>query len=59
LPEGSVVLSDDPKLGPTTEHATSRAIMGDVVRAGYGKVEIAVEAPIERLTVFNGTEAIG
>ena len=63
LPEGSVVLSDDPKLGPTTEHATRSAIMGDIVRVGYGTVEIAVEAlgsaPIERLTVFNGTEAIG
>ena len=33
------------------------------LRAGPGKIEIAIEAlelaPIERLTVFNGTEAIG
>jgi hypothetical protein len=63
LPEGSIVFSDDPSLGTTTEHAANSAMMGDVVRAGSNAVEITVEAlgaaPIERLTVFNGTEAIG
>lgn len=62
LPEGSVCFSDDPKLGPATETPCTAALMGDVVRAAGNTVEMAVEAvgsaPIERLTFFNGTDAV-
>ena len=62
LPEGSVVFSDDPKLGPATETPCTTALMGDIVRAAGHTVEIAVEAlgsaPIERLTFFNGADAV-
>jgi hypothetical protein len=62
LPEGSVCFSNDPKLGPATETACTSALIGDVVRAAANTVDLAVEAvgsaPIERLTFFNGTEAV-
>jgi hypothetical protein len=62
LPQGSVRFSDDPKLGPATETPCTSAEMGDVVRAAGHTVEIAVDslgsAPIERLTFFNGPDAV-
>lgn len=58
LPEGSVVLSDDPKLGPVTESSVRTALIGDIVRTAGKSVEITVEvtgsAPIERITFYNG-----
>lgn len=62
LPEGSVRFSDDPKLGSATDTPCTIALMGDVVRAAGGSVALAVEvvgsAPIERLTFFNGVDAV-
>ncbi|HEY7548063.1 MAG TPA: DUF3604 domain-containing protein [Hyphomicrobiaceae bacterium] len=62
LPDGSVRLSDDPKLGPATEAPARAALMGDIVRAAGTTAEIAVEvvgsAPIERLTFFNGPKPV-
>lgn len=62
LPESSVVFSDDPLLGPATEHFSPTALIGDIVRTPDGAIEVAVEAagsaPIERLTFFNGAEPV-
>lgn len=62
LPEGSRVLSDDPKLGPMAETKADTALIGDIVRAGGSSVELSVEAvgsaPIERITLFNGSEPV-
>ena len=62
LPEGSVVLSDDPHLGTATDHPSTAALMGDIVRTSGATVELAVDvagsAPIERITFFNGAEPV-
>lgn len=62
LPEGSIVFSDDPKLGPARETPTRAAMMGDIVRVQGNDVEFAVEVigsgPIERLAFFNGATQV-
>jgi hypothetical protein len=62
LPRGSIVYSDDPKLGPAEEGPATSARMGDVVRVKGGKVALAVEvlgsAPIERVTLFDGAKPV-
>ena len=62
LPEGSVVFSDDPKLGPVSEKTPQTAIIGDIVRASGTAVGLDVDAvgsaPIERVTFFNGAEPV-
>lgn len=62
LPEGSVVYSDDPRLGPAEEIAATSARMGDVVRVNIGTVALAVDvlgsAPIERVTFFEGATPV-
>jgi hypothetical protein len=61
--DGDVIrFADDPALGPTTEHRTSEARMGDIVRAGRVPMRLAVEvigtAPIDRVDVLHGTEVV-
>jgi hypothetical protein len=62
LPEGSRVLSDDPKLGPASESMSRTALIGDIVRTKGSSVELQVEAvgssPIERITFFKGSEPV-
>jgi len=56
-----VGFSDDPKLGPATEHAVHEARMGDIIRPGGATLRLAAEvigtAPVERLDVIQGTRA--
>jgi hypothetical protein len=51
--------SEDPQLGPTSEFAVQRAMMGDIIRSGRVPMHLAVEvigtAPIERVDVLHGT----
>ncbi|MGH6917634.1 MAG: DUF3604 domain-containing protein [Geminicoccaceae bacterium] len=61
LPEGAERFEDDPKLGPTASAPAARAIMGDVVQAGREvvlEVDAAGSAPLERIVVLNGKEAV-
>ncbi|HEX5077745.1 MAG TPA: DUF3604 domain-containing protein [Geminicoccaceae bacterium] len=61
LPDGALLFEDDPALGDAAGAAASRAMMGDIVRA-EGEVLLEVDAagsaPLERIVVFNGKEAI-
>jgi hypothetical protein len=58
----ATLYDDDPKLGPTPSRLGDRAMMGDIVRVADDHATLFVDAvgsaPIERLTIFNGTEAI-
>jgi hypothetical protein len=50
--------SEDPQLGPATEFAVQRALMGDIIRPGRVPMRLAAEvigtAPIERVDVLHG-----
>ena len=52
--------SEDPQLGPTEEHPTREARMGDIIRPGSVPMKLSAEvigtAPIERLDVLHGTQ---
>ena len=54
--------ADDPALGPTTEHKTREARMGDIVRAIGVPMRLSVEvigtAPIDRVDVLHGSEVV-
>ena len=51
--------SEDPQLGPATEFAVQRAVMGNIIRPGRVPMRLAAEvigtAPIERVDVLHGT----
>lgn len=53
---------EDPQLGPTASTKVHEALMGDIVKTGDAEIELAIDvagsAPIERITVFNGDEAV-
>jgi hypothetical protein len=61
LPDGALLFRDDPMLGPAASAPAARAIMGDVVQAD-GEVILDVDAagsaPLERIVVLNGKEAV-
>jgi hypothetical protein len=54
--------SEDPKLGPVTEHAVREALMGDIIRPGSAPMKLVAEAigtaPIERLDVLHGRQVV-
>lgn len=60
--EDVIRFADDPALGPTSEHKTRAARMGDIIRAGRAPMRLAVEAigtaPIDRVDVLHGTEVV-
>lgn len=60
--EDAQLFSEDPALGRTESQLVSRAVMGDILRSAESEVELAVEivgsAPLERITVFNGSEPV-
>jgi hypothetical protein len=62
LPPRSLRYTDDPKLGPATTSPAAKATMGDIVKAGGATLDLAIDvvgsAPIERITVLNGTREI-
>jgi hypothetical protein len=57
-----VRFSDDPLLGPATEHKTREARMGDIIRTGAAPMQLHVEvigtAPVERVDVLSGTTVV-
>ena len=57
-----VRFSDDPLLGPATEHPTREARMGDIVRPGAVPMRLHAEvigtAPVERAEVLHGTRVV-
>ena len=54
--------SEDPLLGPTVEHQTRDARMGDIIRPGSVPMKLSAEvigtAPIERLDVIHGRKVV-
>ena len=61
--EADVVrFSDDPLIGPATEHKTREARMGDIVRPGSVPMRLHAEvigtAPVERVDVLHGTKVV-
>ena len=54
--------ADDPQLGPTPEHATRDAAMGDIIRPGAASMHLTAEvigtAPIERVDVLHGARVV-
>ncbi len=58
----AVRFSDDPLLGPATEHKTREARMGDIIRPGSAPMQLHAEvigtAPVERLDVLHGTKVV-
>jgi hypothetical protein len=55
-------LSDDPQLGPATEHMTRDVRMGDIVRPGSTPMRLAVEvigtAPVECVDILHGSTVV-
>jgi hypothetical protein len=61
FPDGATLFEDDPALGPAPSRRVREARMGDILRAdGPARLSVSVfaDAPIERVTVFRGTEPI-
>ncbi len=54
--------SEDPLLGPTDEHTTREARMGDIIRPGSVPMTLSAEAigtaPVERLDVLHGRTVV-
>jgi hypothetical protein len=54
--------SEDPLLGPTKEHKTREARMGDIIRPGSVPMRLSAEvigtAPVERVDVLHGTKVV-
>ncbi len=54
--------SEDPQFGPTDEHRTREASMGDIIRAGSVPMKLSAEvigtAPVERLDVLHGRDVV-
>ncbi len=54
--------SEDPLLGPTAEHTTREARMGDIIRPGSVPMTLSAEAigtaPVERLDVLHGRTVV-
>ncbi len=54
--------AEDPKLGPTTEHRTREAQMGDIIRPGGTPMTLSAEvigtAPVEKVDVLHGTKVV-
>jgi hypothetical protein len=54
--------SEDPQLGPATEHSVRSALMGDIIRPGTSAMGLTAEAigtaPIERIDVLHGTRVV-
>ena len=54
--------AEDPLLGPTTEHKTREARMGDIIRPNTVPMQLRAEvigtAPVERVDVLHGTKVV-
>ncbi len=54
--------AEDPLLGPTRQHRTRQARMGDIIRPGTASMTLAAEvigtAPIERMDVLHGKTVV-
>ncbi|MDH3473723.1 MAG: DUF3604 domain-containing protein, partial [Rhodospirillales bacterium] len=53
---------DDPNLGPAGSHATTEAMMGDILRSADREVSFLIDAhgaaPIERIEIRNGLQTL-